>query len=426
MYKQILEEAKAKYTQAQSALGEGKFDLAEGLLKEGDELKARATKAHELTTMSGEALSALDQFQLSQPEQVRSSGKFGEMRNFLFTVWKASNPRFASQARDARLHYFNDEPAAGHQKDMVESVGEDGGFLVPEEFRPQLMSVAAESGIVRSRATIIRMARRQVSMPVLDQTDTTAGQPHWFGGMQFYWADEAAEKTITQPDFKKVILTANKLIGYTVASDELVDDSALSLNDFLNSEMGFVGGVSWMEDHAFLNGSGVGKPLGVLNASATITVPRESVGAVVGINDLIKMRASLLPSASAVWVLNIGLMDELMKMTGPSGNASYLFIQNAREGIPDMLFGLPVIWSEKLPAPGSAGDALLADFKYYLLGDRQATTVESTKFDKWRYDETSWRVVHRVAGQPWLSSPLTLQDGVTQISPFVKLGAKTT
>ena len=31
------------------------------------------------------------------------------------------------------------------------------------------------------------------------------------------------------------------------------------------------------------------------------------------------------------------------------------------------------------------------------------------------------RVVKRVDGQPWLNGPITLQDGATQVSPFVVL-----
>jgi HK97 family phage major capsid protein len=81
------------------------------------------------------------------------------------------------------------------------------------------------------------------------------------------------------------------------------------------------------------------------------------------------------------------------------------------------------VWTEKVPRVGTTGDVVLADWRYYLLGDRQATTIESTKFDRWAYDETSWRVVHRVDGQPWLSAPLTYQDGTTQVSPFVVLSS---
>jgi HK97 family phage major capsid protein len=87
---------------------------------------------------------------------------------------------------------------------------------------------------------------------------------------------------------------------------------------------------------------------------------------------------------------------------------------------------MPVVWTEKLPREGTAGDVLLADWSYYLVGDRQATTVDTSIHNKFEYDKTTWRVVHRVDGRPWLSSPLTLADGTSTVSPFVILGAKTT
>ena len=75
-----------------------------------------------------------------------------------------------------------------------------------------------------------------------------------------------------------------------------------------------------------------------------------------------------------------------------------------------------------MPNLGQPGDVLLADWKYYLIGDRQATTLASSTHFRFRSDLTAWRAVHRVDGKPWLSEPITLADGVDQISPFVILG----
>jgi hypothetical protein len=36
-------------------------------------------------------------------------------------------------------------------------------------------------------------------------------------------------------------------------------------------------------------------------------------------------------------------------------------------------------------------------------------------------NQMTWRVVERVDGQPWVERPITLQDGSTQVSPFVAL-----
>ena len=36
-------------------------------------------------------------------------------------------------------------------------------------------------------------------------------------------------------------------------------------------------------------------------------------------------------------------------------------------------------------------------------------------------NQLTWRVVSRLDGQPWLDKAITLQDGATQVSPFVVL-----
>lgn len=395
-------------------------------IDEAQKLKAEAGQLRDITAGMD---SILEHNKLSratiEPEPEKKD--FVDWAEFLESAWYANHKDAHTRRFDTRLRYFSDDTPAKHgdRKVMTEGVGAAGGFLVPAEFLAQLQGIMAEESLVRGRATIIRMRRRQIGIPVLDQTGTTSGIPHWFGGMQFYWGEEAKEKTNTDPEFRKIDLVAHILYGYTYASDELVDDSAISIGDFLSGPLGFAGGVSWMEDYAFLQGTGAGMPLGVINAGATITTPRAAVGAV-GLVDLLNMLESFLPSGRGMWIYTQSALRELMEINGPAANPSYVFMPSAREGAPDTLFGMPARRSEKSPRIGTAGDFLLADWRYYLIGDRQATTIESTQYDRWRYDETSWRVVHRVDGQPWLSAPLTYQDGTTQVSPFVILGDKTT
>lgn len=328
--------------------------------------------------------------------------------------------------RNPNLKWLHDRDGRVTEvKDLAEAVGATGGFLVPTEFQAQLYAVMAEQSFVRQRATIIPMRRRQIPIPVLDQTGTTAGRPHWFGGMVFYWAEEAAEKTETDPNFREINLVAHKLIGYTRASDELVEDSAISLEGFLMGELGFVGGAMWNEEYAFLRGSGAGQPLGVVNAGATIGVGRAAANNI-RYADLVNMLESFLPSGNGMWVAHQSTMSNLMQMQDQAGgvaNTGTYIWGSAADGVPARLLGYPILFTEKLPRIGSTGDIILVDWRYYLIGDRKAATVESTQFDRWRYDQTSWRMVHRVDGQPWLSAPLTLQDGTSQVSPMVQLSA---
>jgi len=428
-YRERLAKAKSLFTEARAILENEKATAEDKakvpkMLEDAKALKAEAAQLKDIMESGVDELLKQVEDKQKNDKETGSSGEFKEWGDFLQAAFRAGSPRYKGPP-DPRLVWFEDEKAAGHeQKDMVENVGASGGFLVPTEQMNELQGVLGENAIVRPRATIIRMRRRQISLPVLDQTATTSGIPHWFGGLQFYWAEEGAEKTESDASFREVTLSAHKLIGYTRASDELVSDAAISLGDFLAGPMGFGGGVRWMEDYAFLHGTGAGQPLGVVNAGATITVNRAATNAI-GYADLCNMLESFLPSGRGVWIITQSALSDLVQMSGPTGNASYIW-GSAVEGAPNRLLGLPVIWSEKASALGTAGDVILADFNYYLLGDRQATTVESTQYDYWRYDKTSWRVVHRVDGQPWLSAPLTYQDGSTQVSPFVILGDKST
>lgn len=392
---------------------------AEQMAVDAAELDERGTKMAELETKIKAGAPAP-----GIPPAGGPAGQFKTWGHFL----QAVHGSMVKRQDDPRLKLWYDEADPATRKDLGESTGAAGGYLVPTDFLPNIYSVMAETSIVRSRATVIPMRRRMVSIPVVDQTQTTAGYPHWFGGMHFDWAEEATQKNQSDPAFRQLVLEAHKLIGYTVSSDELLDDAAVSLEAFLAGPLGFAGGAQWMEDYAFLRGVGGGMPLGVINAPATISVARENGQFAIGFTDLVNMVEHFMQTGRGLWVFNQGAISNLMTMQDPNSNYLWptLFAGGAAAGMPSTLLGYPYVFTEKAPVIGSAGDAGLYDFSYYLIGDRQGTTVESTKFDKWRYDQTSWRMVHRVDGKPWLSAPLTLADGAATVSPFVILGAKAT
>lgn len=429
--KDILGKSRALFDEARAILANEEttaedMEKIAPLMEEGKAYQAKAVQLKDIEKAFkelDEAKGNAEQEKKAEEKAQAGPGEFKTLGDLLqaIKIWSVVGEK------DPRLQWYNDKDGrAAEVKDLVEATGASGGFLVPAEFIAQLYAVMAETSFVRPRATKIPMRRRQINIPVLDQTSTTAGVPHWFGGMLFYWAEEAEEKTESDPSFRKIQLVAHKLIGYTRASDELVADSAVSLDALLTGPLGMAGGASWHEEYAFLNGTGAGQPLGVINAGATITVARQAQ-LVFGYVDLVNMYESLYPGHSAAttcWSITQSGMSNLMQIVDPNGN--YIWQPNAREGLPQTIFGLPVIFTEKQPRVGTTGDVVLTDWRYYLIGDRQAVTIESTKFDRWRWDETSWRMVHRVDGQPWLSSPLYLQDGTTTVSPFVILGSKST
>ena len=85
------------------------------------------------------------------------------------------------------------------------------------------------------------------------------------------------------------------------------------------------------------------------------------------------------------------------------------------------LLGRPAFATEKVPALGTKGDLSLLDPSYYVVGDRMQIEVAASEHVNFLKNQMTWRVVERIDGQPWLDKPVTLQDGATQVSPFVVL-----
>jgi HK97 family phage major capsid protein len=389
-------------------------EKAESMIADAEEKANRALQVKKIV----DSLSTIDhkEFAEEQQRQANKSPWDNNFGKFLIAVRQASKGM-----ENPNLKFFDSEVPEAERKDLAESVGSTGGFLVPKEFDATLLSQIEEMSIVRKSANVIPMARRQIEVPALKQDGTTAGQPHWFGGMIAFWQAEATTMGETEPAFRNVQLTAHELTAVTHASNNLLADSAVSLSALLTGPMGFPGVVAWYEDYAFLRGSGSGQPLGVINAPATITVTRDTASNI-KYDDLVGMMGRMLPSGNAKWVAHITAKANLMLMNGPSGNPAYLW-GDATNGMPDRLLGLPIEFTEKVPTLGSVGDIGLYDFRHYYLGDRKATTVESSTEARWLRNQTSWKVTHRVDGQPWINAPFTLQDGSSTISPFVILGS---
>jgi HK97 family phage major capsid protein len=318
---------------------------------------------------------------------------------------------------------------------MSERVPSEGGFLVPETLRSQVLMLSLEQAVVRSRARTIPMDSLRVPYPTIDDPSHTTSV---YGGVIGYWTEEAAALTASQPAFGRIVLEAKKLTGYTEIPNELLEDSISALDQFFD-EM-FPGALAWFEDTAFLLGDGVGQPLGVLNSGATcaVRVPCQTTHTV-ALTDIINMYVRMLPQSlnSAVWVCSPDVIAQLLQLSlTVSGTpiAPPLWLnQMSIAGEPVYtLLGRPLIVSEKAPTCLSSntttpGALSFIDFGYYLIGDRQTMQVATSDEYKFANDLTAFRVIERLDGRPWLRSALTQANGSTNtLSPIVKLDTTAT
>jgi HK97 family phage major capsid protein len=339
--------------------------------------------------------------------------EFEDWPDFLMSVWH-QNAAGQDRWRKIRNDYSSIDPAGG-------------GFLVPEVLRAELLRVSLETAVVRPRARVIPMDSARVPFPTVDSTTHASSV---FGGVTASWTAEGGSLGESEAKFGRVVLDAKKLATRTDVPNELLQDSIISFAAFIEDILPQA--ISWFEDTGFITGVGGGEPLGVLNAAALVTVAKETgqVADTIVWENLVNMYSRMLPSSlgRAVWVANNDTFPELATMAlsvGTGGGA--IWLNNGVAGPPATILGRPLILTEKVPTLGGAGsgkDICFIDFGYYLIGDRQQMRAESSSHFQFGNDITTFRVIERVDGQPWLASAITPQNSTNTLSPFIALGER--
>ena len=310
------------------------------------------------------------------------------------------------------------------------SEGDDagGGFLVPPQHMNTLLKLAYGRSVIYSKCRFIPMQTNQIDMPVLMNTDRRKGYRN--GGVQVYWVAEAGQKTASRPKFGKVGLKLNELAGLVYVTETLLEDSPISLEPLLNEV--FADEFAIEIDDALLFGTGAGQPLGVLNAPCLGTVAKEGGQAAVTIvsQNIMKMWSRLWgPSKSrSAWYINSDCMLQLQTMTinvGTGGHALWMPANGLASKENSTLYGRPVVEVENMQTLGTEGDILLADFGYYLVGQKSRSLKRATSIHlRFDYDEVAFRYVMRIDGQPWLDDEIQPMRSADTKSPFVDLAVR--
>lgn len=367
-----------------------------------DAYKARQTGAAYNKTAPGAAL----------------DGKFKDFMEFFNIIHPESDVR-DDNVRDKRNMIRNA---------MSSTDPGSGGFLVPEEVRAELLQFSLESAIVRPRATVIPMSTLRAAIPMVDSTTNNGSV---YGGVIAYWTEEGAALVQSQPTFSRVVLEAKKLTAYTEVPNELRQDSQPSVEALLRQM--FPKAIAWFEDIAFMSGTGVGEPLGMLNPlnTAIIAAAKEAgqpANSIVWEN-IINMYARMLPSSlnNAVWLVSPNTLPQLMTtaLTVGTGGSPIGMANFDGSGSPTLsLLGRPVIVTEKVNALGAQGDISFVDFSHYLIGDRMAMDAQASTDYRFGNDLTAYRFIERVDGRPWVQSAITPKNGGDTLSPFVQLAVR--
>ncbi|MPM55179.1 hypothetical protein SDC9_101972 [bioreactor metagenome] len=247
---------------------------------------------------------------------------------------------------------------------LQEGTDSEGGYLVPDEFERTLVQKLTEANVLRPLCHVIQTSYGDRKIPVVASKGTAD------------WVDEEGTYPLSDDSFSQVVLGAYKLATMIKVSEELLSDSIFDIEGYVSEQFGKR--IGDKEEDAFLNGNGVSKPIGILNATGGAEVGVTTVGAsaITG-DELIDLVYSLRAPyrKSAVFVLNDTTVKLLRKLK--DGDGQYLWRPGITENAPDTILGHRIVTSEFMPSVAAGNKSIaFGDFSYYWIADRQGRTFK--------------------------------------------------
>lgn len=271
----------------------------------------------------------------------------------------------------------------------------EGGYLVPDEYESTLIEKLHDENIIRQYATVIKSSNGDKKIPVVA------------GYGEATWTDEEAAYTESDDSFGVITLGAHKLTSIIKVSEELLNDSAFDLEQYISKE--FVRRMAAAEENAFINGTGTGRPTGILQTAETGKTT--AAAAAITADEVIDLYHSLRPPyrKNAVFIANDSTVKAIRQLK--DSNGMYLWQPGLKEGQPDTLIGNRIISSAYMPEIGAGKKPILfGDVSYYWIADRQGRTFQRLNELYAATGQVGFRTFQRVDGK------LTLAEAVKTLT----------
>ncbi|EGO8792571.1 phage major capsid protein [Enterococcus faecalis] len=249
---------------------------------------------------------------------------------------------------------------------LQEGVDTAGGYLVPEEYDKRLIDGLTEENIMRTLGTTITTSGEH-------KINIAGAKP------AASWIEEGGTLVFEDASFDQIILDAHKLHVAIKVTDELLYDNAFNLESYILTQ--FSKALANAEENAFLNGDGVGKPLGIFaeNGGGQVAITTNTQSSITA-DEIINLVHSLKRPyrKNAKFIMNDQTIALIRKLK--DNNGAYLWQPSLQAGEPDRLFGYPVYTSAYVPTV-AAGTPVIAfgDFSYYNIGDRGVRSFDQLR-----------------------------------------------
>lgn len=229
----------------------------------------------------------------------------------------------------------------------------DGGFLVTPAMSSRIITIVNETSPLRALAAV-----ETISTDALELLDDR-------GIQDSNWTAETGtvSDTATQ-QFGKKNIPVHELYSQPLATQKVLDDASINLEQWLANKIAEA--FALKEATAFISGSGVGQPKGILSYAAGTTwgtiqqVVSGSAAAVAAdglVNLVYSLKEAYVPGAS--FLARRATVGSIRTLKESTTNA-YIWQPGLKAGQPDMLLGSPIYQAADMPA--EAANALVVAY----------------------------------------------------------------
>lgn len=287
-----------------------------------------------------------------------------------------------------------DEQSAKVFRALNEGTSAEGGYLVPTPLATEIWRILPDVAVMRKIGTIIPMTSQTLKL------NSLAARPY------AYWTSEYASKTTSSAEIAQVELSVNDLVCLLPVTHQLLADANINLVNFITQL--FVEAIGMEEDKAFFTGSGTGRPRGISQETLTTVSAGGALSFdhIIALIDSVPQRISQAPGAAFVGNRYVKRLLRQIKDTANNyiwRDSSVGRMSGQTEKLPDTLYGYPYYEQNDI----SQDELYFADWRYYIIGDRQQITVETTTEggDAWRRNSMEIKAVERVDGRAVIVTP---------------------
>jgi HK97 family phage major capsid protein len=418
-----MDELKNKLAEIVAKLGE--YQAKDGLTPEETEEVTKLTDEAEATQKQIVAKQKMEAVIASAQEPQRKTQAKTQARVEVGAPRRMENGKNGFESVGDFFMAIKNDPRGSRNENLQymasqrEKVGEDGGFLVPDDMLDQIQKKIEGDESLLPRTRQLQTAGNRISIPV-DENMPWSGSSSNF---ESYWVGEEQSASESQKKFNECDIKLNKIAAKVSVTDEMLEDAPL-IESIIMQDAPEV--IMHRINSAIINGDGVKKPEGILNSGFGFEVAKEAgqTQDTVVFENIKKMYTHALPQAkrNGIWVHNVAVEEQLIGMqinTGATDSVSNYLRNNSIDGAPyGTIMGRPRFpMAGSLPALGDKGDIMFVDLSYYFSAVKTAGIQRKISVHAlWDEDKTSYKFIFRVGGKCPFKTPAETEYGAYKLS----------